>query len=301
MKNKQCIDAGREGCPCALAEYGKCLICGRLSGGSCQDCSWQGTCIYTLFQQNGRQKIDVRRERRLAVHTVRRYSESFCVFLLEADRGFCQKAQTAGAYVFARAEGADPWYDMPVSVLKAEPEKGLIHLGVCGSGPKSGALLQAETAVVVRGIYYNGLCGLGSLDDRTCSASVFARGIAIAPLRNLLDGGGRYRRWLKNAQLYVDTEKVGMDFLRDYFGDLPAGSLHVRSFAEEGAGCGEAEVCGNVFALTSPYYAEQIEEAAEHAVVRPNNANLCCGEGICGACTCDDKNGKTVHRCKAKR
>lgn len=300
MKDKRCVDAGRTGCPCALAEYGKCLVCGRLSGGTCQDCSWQGTCIYTLYQQNGRALVRAREERRLPIRTIRVYSEKFKVFQLEADRGFCQKAQTAGAYVFARPADKEGWYDMPVSVLKAEPEKGLIHLGICGCGPKSEALLEAEEQLTVRGVYYNGLSGIGGLYAEPEHSVVFAKGIAAAPLRNFLDGGTRYTRWLKNAELYVDVDKVGMDFLREYFGDLPAASVHVREFAKEGLGCQEASLNGNVFALTSPYYAEQIEAAAAGRIVKPNPGNMCCGEGVCGACTYDDEKGKTIHRCKER-
>ena len=103
MKDKRCIDAGREGCPCALAEYEKCLVCGRLSGGTCQDCSWQGTCIYTIYQQNRRNLVSARGERELNIESVRVYSDNFKVFVIGADKGFCQKAQTAGAYVFVQS------------------------------------------------------------------------------------------------------------------------------------------------------------------------------------------------------
>ena len=301
MKDKRCIDAGREGCPCALAEYGKCLVCGRLSGGTCQDCSWLGTCIYTIYQQNRRNLVSARRERELNIESVRVYSDNFKVFVIGADKGFCQKAQTAGAYVFARPTTKEQWYDMPISVLKAEPNEGRLHLGVCGCGPKSQALLEAEDKLIVRGVYYNGLSGIGYLSPESDCASVFAKGIAMAPLRNFLDGGERYRRWLKNVQLYIDVDKVGMDFLQEYFGDLPARSVHIRDFAQEGIGQSQALWGGNVFALTSPYYADQIEAAADGGVVRPNSGNLCCGEGVCGACAYDDEAGKTVHRCKERR
>ena len=45
---------------------------------------------------------------------------------------------------------------------------------------------------------------------------------------------------------------------------------------------------------------EAIQKAAEQKVVRPADANFCCGEGTCGACTCTDENGKTIHRCKMR-
>lgn len=309
MKNN-CIDAGREGCPCALAESGNCLVCGRLSGGSCEDCSWQGACIYTLYEQNERRLIKSRREQTLPVEEVRVYSESFYVFVLRADRGFCQKAQTAGAYVFVRPAAADQWYGMPVSVLKSEPDKGLIHLGICRCGPKSSGIFEEREQLSVRGVYYNALSGLSELKDNAEETVIFAKGIALAPLRNLLDGGSRYRRKLSHLHMYVDIDKVGMDFFLDYFGDLPAGAVQIRQFAREDL-CGVDELrrlgrraengaADNILVLASPYYVRRVQKTAGSKAVRPTEGSMCCGEGICGACTYSDEKGNTVRRCKLR-
>lgn len=303
MKNNGCIDAGREGCPCALAEYGKCLVCSKLSGGSCEDCNWQGSCIYTLYQQNGRKLVKARQDKTYEIAEIKQYGENFKVFVLKADKGFCQKAQTAGAYVFVRASESEEWYGMPVSVLKAEPEKERLHLGISSCGPKSGSLLTAEKTLCVRGVYYNALSGMGGLDAEPEGSLIYAKGIAMAPLRNFLDGGTRYSQWLKNMNLYVDIDKVGFDFFKDYFGDLPVSSIHVKDFAGDGL-CSMEEMGTNekinVFSLTSPYYADKVEASAGKKIVRPTKGNMCCGEGVCGACTYDDETGKTIHRCKAR-
>lgn len=308
MKNNRCIDAGRPGsCPCALAEHGNCLICSRINGGSCEDCSWQGSCIYSLYEQDGRRVIEGRKAQELPIAEIKSYSSSFKVFVLQADRGFCQKAQTAGAFVFVRRPEDESWYDAPVSVLKAEPDTGLLHLGICRCGAKTDALLQTEKSLCVRGIYYNGLSGIGGLSEEAEETFVYAKGIAAAPLRNFLDGGDRYTKWLKNLHLYIDPDKTGFDFFRDYFGDLPVSAIEVRSFAEEGISSPddldrmeENRQNNNVFALTSPYYAAQIQRAAGGSAVRPTEGNMCCGEGVCGACTCVDELGRTVRRCKVK-
>ena len=144
MKSK-CVDAGREGCPCELAEYGACPVCAKLAGGTCDDCSFPGSCIYSLYVQNGRKQVAGRRERLMQVETVKTYSEDFKVLVIKAEKGFCQKAQTAGAYVFVRAEGESRWHDMPVSVLKAEPEEERIHLGISRCGVKSASIPVSYT------------------------------------------------------------------------------------------------------------------------------------------------------------
>ncbi len=307
MKMNQCIDAGRPGCcPCELAEHGACLVCGKLRGETCQECSWQGVCIASLYEQNGRKLVKGRSEKLLPVREIRNYSDDFKVFILEADKGFCQKAQTAGAYVFVRRDGEKTWYDAPVSVLKAEPDTGMLHLGVYRCGAKTDSLFQAQDFLWIRGIYYNALAGMGTLSENSEETFVYAKGIAIAPLRNFLDGGSRYTRWMKNLHLYIDLEKIGFDFFREYFGDLPAEAIEVRSFAREGL-CSlddldrlEESRQANVLALTSPFYAGQVERAAGRPVVRPIEGNLCCGEGVCGACTFTDSLGQTVRRCKMR-
>lgn len=304
MKNRDCIDAGREGCPCALAEGGKCLICGKLSGGSCQDCSWQGTCIYTLYAQNNRRLIKARKERLLRIVEIREYSERLKVLVVAADKGFCQKAQTVGTYLFLRNIDKDIFYDLPISILKVDTEENRIHLAVFDCGPKSHSLLEAEDHVVVRGVYYNGLSGMNTLDKDGEETVVYAKGVAIAPLRNLLDGGARYSKWMKNLHLYIDLDKIGLDFLKDYFGDLPTAALQVMEFSKENlpaeGDLEHYEAKRNIMALTSPYYADYLERELGKPIVRPTQGNMCCGEGTCGACTFDNEVGKTVHRCKAR-
>lgn len=301
----KCIDAGREGCPCQLAESGNCLVCGRLNGQSCDDCGWQGTCIYTLYRQNGRRLIRERSERIFDIVDVRDYRSDFKVFVLHADRGYCQKASTVGSYVFVKGVDDNSWFELPISILKSEPDKERIHLGVCACGPKSKKLLAQDSRLSVRGVYDNGLSGLQGLAPNPVKTLVFVKGIAMAPLRNFLDGGERYVKYLKNLKLYVDPDKVDFDFFKDYFGDLPAASIEVRNFAKEGL-CSLQELEQdpadiNVFALTSPYYANQIQQAAgeNRTIVRPTEGSFCCGEGVCGACTFVDEDGRTIRRCKS--
>lgn len=57
----------------------------------------------------------------------------------------------------------------------------------------------------------------------------------------------------------------------------------------------------NIFLMVSPYYKDIIINKCgfdENDIIAPNHANMCCGEGICGACSYTDKDGVTVRRCK---
>ena len=307
----RCIDAGREGCPCTLAETGNCLVCSKLAGGTCDDCSWQGTCIYTLYEQSGRKIVSQRDNREFEIQEVRVYGPNMKVFVLKVDKGYCQKAQTAGTFAFVKRPGDHDWFGAPISILKSEPAAGLIHLAICACGPKTSHILQENSALVVRGIYYNALTGSGSMVDNPEETFVFAKGVAISPLRNFLDGGSRYRQHLKNMRIFADLDKIGADFFFDYFGDLPAGAVEIRDFSKDGL-CSLEELDRleerciakdriNVMALTSPYYANHIQRAVgkEKTILRPTEGNICCGEGICGACTSVDYNGNVIRNCKA--
>ena len=309
----RCIDAGREGCPCVLAQSGNCLVCSRLGGGSCDDCCWQGTCIYTLYEQSRRRVVLERQARALEIEEVRHYGPNFKVFVLKADKGYCQKAQSAGAYVFVKRPEDHDWFGAPISILKSEPDRELLHLAISACGPKTSRILEETKKLSVRGIYYNALAGHGNLLADPEETFIFAKGVAIAPLRNYLDGGSRYRQYFQNLQAYIDLDKISMDFLKDYFGDLMAEAIQIRDFAKEGL-CSleqldylemqaQTRARINVMALTSPYYAGHIQRAVgeNKTILRPNEGNMCCGEGICGACTEVDQRGRTVHRCKAKK
>lgn len=294
--NKKCVDAGREGCPCVLAESGNCMVCSRLSGGSCNDCSWQGVCIYSLFLQNGRKRVSGRRSEVFPVKEIRTYSEDFKVFVLSVPRGLCQRAARPGSFVFAKRKEDRDWFGMPVSVLKSDPERQELHLGIYNCGPKSNNLVMNQGPMEIRGIYYSALSGLSLLQKVTPRTLVYAKGVAIAPLRNLIDSGLVKP---EKAYFYIDISKVSLDFIKDYFGDIPVDNMEFREFIIDGFDRKRlTSGSDNILALTSPFYSDRIEKTAGRACVRPNKGNMCCGEGICGACTHTGELGETVRTCK---
>ncbi|MDD6043719.1 MAG: hypothetical protein PUB87_08230 [Eubacteriaceae bacterium] len=296
MLNSICVDAGREGCPCALAESGNCLVCSKLSGGDCNDCRWTGVCIYTLYMQNSRRRVSGRRTSTLKVKRIINYHADFKVFVLDAPYGLCQRAQRAGSFVFAKRPEEKGWFGMPVSVLKADKDSCELHLGIYNCGPKSNNLIAAAECMEIRGIYYSALSGLAGLKSDPSENLIYAKGIAISPLRNILDTALIDET---KSRFFLDISKVSLDFIIDYFGDLPAEKVVFRDFLAEGFD--EKELSHhdtNVLALVSPYFADRIEEAAGRPCLRPNKGNMCCGEGICGACTSADDLGNTLRRCK---
>ncbi len=296
IKMGKCIDSGKAGCPCALSTAEKCIICSRLNGGTCNDCNWSGVCIYMLFRQEGGKPLS-RKERKMKICDITTYNETFKVFTVQADKGMCQKAQEAGAYMFLRRTNDTNWYDTPVSVLKSEPENGIIHFGISETGPKSKRLLDEKNEFIVRGVYYNGISNIDKLRSDVKMNIVYGKGIAIAPFRNILDMKERYGAGITDVTLIYDDAKCGMDFFRDYFGDMCVAKIKICDFSEEKFLIGSNER-KNIFAFTSPYYTNIIEQKYNQDIVKPTEGNFCCGEGVCGACTVNNTEGNTIHRCK---
>lgn len=57
----------------------------------------------------------------------------------------------------------------------------------------------------------------------------------------------------------------------------------------------------NVFLMVSPYFLGRLTELLDidkREIIAPNHVNMCCGEGICGACSHTDAQGVTVRGCK---
>ena len=132
-------------------------------------------------------------------------------------------------------------------------------------------------------------------------------------------------------RLLIDADKLTADFLTDYLKtqegqSIPWQPIRLASEMERAAAL-IAESRQTLF-LASPYYAAQakkaflksaafdgaahvqdsscglkaredaISQARNRCLLLPNHANICCGIGICGACSETDGDGVTMRKCK---
>ena len=131
--------------------------------------------------------------------------------------------------------------------------------------------------------------------NRTEPLTVIAKGTAIAPFINMKES------FLQGTQikLLVDDDKLTEDFLADYLADC---SWEKVSLAEdEDKILAAIDEAIQVMLLTSPYYTERflgMRPERKNDIITANHANMCCGAGICGACSYTDKDGVTVRRCR---
>lgn len=139
------------------------------------------------------------------------------------------------------------------------------------------------------------------------------------------------QRLASGLRLLIDTDKLTADFLTDYLKTqdgkpIPWQPIRLASEMDRAAVL-IAESRQTLF-LASPYYAAQakkaflksaafdgaarvqhstcglkdrevaISQARNRCLLLPNHANICCGIGICGACSETDGDGVTVRKCK---
>lgn len=327
--NRLCADAGTVNCPCPLAETGDCLVCGKLSGrGEC-DCGWAGVCIYNEYIQNGSIIRGKRENRRAEILKKIWYGSDLLVIVLAVPKGFALEAAQPGAFVFVNSEKGSSFANVPVSVMKADPEKGHLFIALKIISSKTKAVAEERNYLQLRGVYRNGLLGRGiegMLDDIKMTGGkgahrkwlIICKGVGFAPAVNLVE---RTAGTL-DMDFLIDTEKVNEEIVMDYLQSCAVkGEGEIRFYreslqsitdtliSERAKGRAPAACAFNinsydrVIILASDYYVKMLAEYMEipsQKLVFCNNFKMCCGEGICGACSHIDSGGNVNKMCKCK-
>lgn len=314
--NGICADAGSSNCPCPLAETGGCLVCSRLAGEQACDCKWCGLCIYNEFMQNDRKAKNLRNS--FKAHIVRKvwYGEDLLRLVVEVDKGFALRAARPGTFVFLKGKEAE-YYDVPISVMKADVQNCRLHFAVRIISAKTKAIAEATEYVHIRGIYRNGfLTGIQDYRSEKGRWLIMTRGVGLAPAVNLIGAAqDKIRAGEIEAEVIVDTEKITADFLKDgcELAGISEKQIKKSPFDDicpvpGGIMVYDRVYCTDdydiIFILASDYYirllAKRLEAPVSKLVVA-NNYHMCCGEGICGACNHVDENGKTHKMCKCRQ
>ena len=300
----RCVDRGSLRCPCTLMEAGQCYTCTMSREGKC-DCSesWQGVCPYNEFLQRGCEPVlkdGLPEEIAAEVLKIRKYSEQLAVVRLAVSRGFAWRCSCPGSFITASSLGCRT----PLSVLSTGfdtgKKGGFVETAVQPAGPKTGKLLDAEPGDKwkIAGPFEAGLFNRERIRVGE-PLTVIAKGTAIAPFINMRENMRESFQQGAQAKLLVDDDKLTEDFLADYLADC---SWEKVSLAEdEDKILAAIDEAIQVMLLTSPYYTERflgMRPERKNDIITANHANMCCGAGICGACSYTDKDGVTVRRCR---
>lgn len=316
-----CIDAGTENCPCYLALTGDCLTCSRLQGKDTCDCNWKGVCIYNEFKQGNGRVNNPRNEFTAGIVHRKFYLDDLAVFVLDVGKGFAIKSGSPGSYIFMRGRKDTRFYDIPISVMHSDVEKGQIHVAIKVISSKTKTLLAEEESFILRGVYRNGILGLDAIRPRNLKNAkvlLVAKGIGLAPAiltaESLCHGN--------QVDLVVDTEKISTELVSDYLEgsgaetggvSSSAGKVHrVRYLSlgndDDRRALGDMMKDGqydSVAVLASDFFVEEIGKMAKEILpaakqASSNNFRICCGEGICGACSFVSDGGETIKMCKCQ-
>lgn len=220
--------------------------------------------------------------------------------------------QRPGSFVFVRTcETA--YYDVPISVLYSETDTDTIGLLIQTRGIKTKpfeALSQNDT-VYLRGPFYNGVMGhkpIGTLSGK--HAVVLCRGIGFFPSLHVIQ---TLKAQNNSVSVYLDPgdfSRSTLDMIRELFeietiempicnsdGELSEEACRVLSeAASKSAGLIHLGLSDYLISKSLDYIRQQ--GYANAVVSCSNNAHMCCGEGICGACAGNISPMEIVHLCK---
>lgn len=307
-----CIDAGTEYCPCKLAEAGQCLTCSQCQGKCFCDClNWKGVCIYQELHNNGNKAKDGRKTYDCIVKEVIKFNEDAIMIKFEAPHKLVLDLVKPGSYIFIRTD-ENKYFDIPISIMDSNLENDIITIVVEVRGIKTNRLLdtKANENIVIRGPYWNGVFGLKNIaSQNNGKVLVLSRGIGMAPMmpvvRKLISQDNdvniiidkspfddNFAKELLNKYSLKLTESVLLykGKLSDYAKVIIKDSLKdgVKFIHIAGA---------DILTYSVIQYLDEINRN-DIQLSCCNNFKMCCGEGICGACTARFSGHRVKRFCK---
>ena len=309
-----CIDVGSEFCPCNLAEMGECILCSQMQGKYLCDClNWKGVCIYQEFLNNGMKAKEGRKRYSSKIVNYYNFNDEFVLVKLSVTHKLAVDLINPGGYVFLCPD-SEKYFDIPISVMESDTENDILTVAVSIKGLKTKKLLELKTCdtLDIRGPYWNGIFGLKNIEkQKGTDCLILARGIGIAPSIPLI-------RKLSlnecNIDMVVDNgdfkEKLFKEYLGNYKMNVEEGILlengELSAFCKKvidksiNSGTKYIHISGaDILTFKVIRYLDSLGKK-EVLLSCCNNFKICCGEGICGACTAKDNKFKVKRYCKVQ-
>lgn len=306
-----CSDINSPFCPCLLADANHCISCSQLRGQPFCDCNWSGVCI--LYEKQWQSKgsgwrSDNSHERwDVITEFSKRETIAPDIYRLEFEvsEEMARELRKTGSFVFMRRP-EDPYYfHFPVGIMTLQDTTAGVVIEAVG--PKSVRLIDApDNRVLVRGPYYNGVLGQPWIDKITSGTILLVAGgmgqpPALPIAAKLLSGGNRVEAVLapgKIGRIFIDQDlaamgvtvhnvdsmrRSGLDMLGRWLGGDIKPDLIVSAGPDE-----------QHYAVINAMQAANLNLP----LAVTNNATMCCGEGICGACECETNDNGKIRLCK---
>jgi NAD(P)H-flavin reductase len=309
---RDCIDAGTEYCPCHLAETGDCLLCSQLNGKKFCDCiNWKGVCIYQEYIWNQGKAKKGRKSYSCKITKKENVETNVIILNLSVPHELAKNLVHPGSYVFLRSGKTSQFYDVPISIMETNVDENIITVAIEIKGIKTKSInfLNEGDNILVRGPYWNGDLGLRNIyKSREGTSVIIARGIGQAPmvpvLKKLYSNGN-------NIIVIMDKANYKNTFITKYLELCNCTVINCNTL-QNGAISEELKnTLNSLFEnekinlihcsgpdILNYKVLEYVEDKVDFSCC--NNAKMCCGEGVCGACSTRFKGSRVKKLCKVQ-
>lgn len=307
---KDCIDAGTEFCPCHLAETGDCILCSQLSGKHFCNCiNWKGTCIYQEFYWNGNHAKKTRETYICKILKKEYFDKNLLCLTIPISHTIVKQLSKPGSFVFIKRPEDNDYFNFPISIMDTDEYDNFIKIVIDVKGIKTKTIekLSENENIAVKAPYWNGILGLKNIDKcKNSSTLLLVRGIGMAPcipvIKKLHENGNKIilaldKSIYKDAfiQKYIDLYNVQIETFKIGSNEILSEDLKSIIYKYE-------KNVGLIFCSMSDIFISKILNIADKNVpfACSNNAKMCCGEGICGACSSNYKGHVVKKMCKVQ-
>ena len=302
--NQFCADAGGKYCPCHLAYSGDCIKCSLIRGEKVCDCKWQGICIYTNMQNDRMVPMEERKELLCKIIERKEIEEHIYLIKIEIPKYLARELSEPGSYVFLKdKDKVSPYFNAPISVMDVNEDEGILEVVVVPRGIKTKPLVICDE-INMKAPYFNGIFGIKEI--KTCQSEkclIILDGLSqvnsINVIKRLLRNNNEVKILLNEdgKRLNVVEEKIKEMGLDISLFNLSSKDKIIKEYIINN-NIGFVYSCGLIyFNKQILKLVDNIDEKIKFAI--PNNNLICCGEGICGACTVRLNNCR-IKSCKAQ-
>ncbi|WP_331681690.1 2Fe-2S iron-sulfur cluster-binding protein [Romboutsia sp.] len=299
-----CADAGSKYCPCHLAYSGDCIKCPIICGKKNCDCLWQGVCIYNELQHSKNVPICERKKSLCKIKEVDNLGNDTFLVKIQVPNDMIRDLCSPGAYVLIKSQDKNSdVFNAPISVMDVDMENSILEVIIKPRGIKTKNIINFDE-VWVKGPYFNGIFGIKQIKGAyKTNTVVVLNGLSQVNSINIVK---RLLENKNNVEVFINNQATILEVVIDKLKNLGVNIYNTdlnedRDFLIDYIRRNNVELVysggANAFNKYVMDIVNSVDENINFAI--SNNNLICCGEGVCGACTIDI-NGEKVKSCKAQ-